>query len=146
MLHAVEAPVTQNAKEFESGDNFHLQPTAIWSKADTKQKWRKTDNLIFCRLDLSCQDWTVSDECWSNVNLFPLYQRKSFFSQIERCEVVWSPNLGLLIAFISDEMNVGRNLIFRKGWLMYSLSKVEKFEVGGLNLELDCTLHTHYLN
>ena len=46
-----KAPVTQNAKEFESGDNFHLQPTAIWSKADTKQKWRKTDNLIFCRLD-----------------------------------------------------------------------------------------------
>ena len=31
-----EAPVTQNAKEFESGDNFHLQPTAIWNKANTK--------------------------------------------------------------------------------------------------------------
>ena len=34
----VEAAVTQNAKVFESGDNFHLQPTAIWNKANTKNR------------------------------------------------------------------------------------------------------------
>ena len=88
--------------------------------------------------------------CLMNADQMSIYfrfiKRKSSSPQIERCEVVWSPNLGLLIAFISDEMNVGRNLIFRKGWLMYSLSKVEKFEVGGLNLELDCTVHTCYLD
>ena len=54
MLHAVEAPVAQNAKVFESGDNFHLQPAAIWSKAHTKQKWRRADNLL---KSLYFEDW-----------------------------------------------------------------------------------------
>ena len=73
MLHAVEAPVTQNAKVFESGDNFHLQPTAIWSKADTKQKWRKTDNLL---KSLYFSDWikVVKIElCLMNADQMSIY-------------------------------------------------------------------------
>ena len=37
--------MTQNAKVFESGNNFHLQPTAIWNKANTKQKTEKSDSF-----------------------------------------------------------------------------------------------------
>ena len=106
---AKKAWVTQNAKVFESGNNFHLQPTAIWNKANTKLKQK--NRIIFQKLGilqirlkllrLNCVWW------WSNVNLFRLYQRKTF-SQIERCEVVWSPNLVLLIAFIFPMMNLAR--------------------------------------
>ena len=42
---AKKARVTQNAKVFESGNNFHLQPTAIWNKANTKLK--QTNQIIF---------------------------------------------------------------------------------------------------
>ena len=76
MLHAVEAPVTQNAKEFESGDNFHLQPAAIWSKAHTtEQKWRKTDNLL---KSLYFSDWikVVKIElCLMNADQMSIYFR-----------------------------------------------------------------------
>ena len=93
-------------------------PLLFGTRLTPKQKQK--NQIIFQKLGvlqirlkllrLNCVWW------WSNVNLFRLYQRKTF-SQIERCEVVWSPNLGLLIAFISDD-EFGKNLIYfqKDGW------------------------------
>ena len=123
-----KAPVTQNAEVFESGNNSHLQLFGTRLTPNRNVKADKVLKIYILQIGLKLS--RLNCVWWSNVNLFPLYQRKSF-SQIERCEVVWCPNLGLLIASIPDD-EFGKNLIFPKGWVMYGLSKVEKFEDGGI--------------